>query len=176
MGSRNSELSTVMNRSGRRSSCCHTSLDGAAESPVLGSVQRALVGVVLGRQDVQDTDPVGALGAGLFQRVGEELLTHELVDRLVQQQLERQDVSSDRTGWVGHGSAVPAQADRVPLRVGRAAAVGLGVLPLEQHQLGGAVGRAVLERGVHARAVRAADALTAAGPRRRSRSARCTRR
>ena len=110
---------------------------------------------------MQDPHPRGALGAGLLQGVGQQLLADQLVERLVEQELEREQVAADRTCGVGDRGAVALEPHRVPRRVGRAHPVGLGVLPLHQHELDDTVDGAVQERRVDAGAVRAADALAA---------------
>ena len=106
---------------------------------------------------MDDPHPVGALGMALLELVGEELLTHQLVEGLVEQGLEREHVVAHRAVGSGQRGPVPLPTDGVLLRLWRASAVRLGVLPLQQDQLTTAIRAAVREGGVDARAVRAAD-------------------
>jgi hypothetical protein len=102
---------------------------------------------------VDDAHAVSAEHPVLLEPVGEQLLAHQLVQRLVQHVGERQR-GVDGTGRIRPGSAVPLPAHRVLRRVGTPSSVGLGVLPLQQHQLGEAIHGPVQERRVDARAVR----------------------
>jgi hypothetical protein len=59
---------------------------------MFGSGEGVLVAGVVGRQHVQHSDDLGAVGVVLLQSVGQKLLAHELVERLVEQELDRQQV------------------------------------------------------------------------------------
>lgn len=59
--------------------------------------QALLIRGVGGRQHVHDPDDVGVELALLLQLVGEQLLAHELVERLGQHVLERDDVRPQRS-------------------------------------------------------------------------------
>src|SRR4051794_31504437 len=93
-----------------------------------------------------------------FQRMGQQLLTDELIERLVKDVLEGEEVISHRTRRIGERSAVPCQANLVLLRVGATDPIGLGVLPLDEDELDHPVLRAVQKRSIDAGAVRAPDA------------------
>jgi hypothetical protein len=113
-------------------------------------VKGLLIGVVGGVQDVKHAHPVRAFGCGLLESVCEQLLTHELVERLVEQQLEGQQVTVDGSFRVEDGLLVPAPPLGIALRVWVAQPIGLGVLPLHQHELDDSVRSPVQECSVDA--------------------------
>ena len=82
--------------------------------------KRPLVGVVVGREHVEHPDTVGSLGADLLELVGEQLLANQLAERLVEQQVGRQEVDTYRPGRVLGEAEVSRPASRVALGLRRA--------------------------------------------------------
>ncbi len=107
---------------------------------------------------MHDAHPVRSEHVVLLQRMGEQLLPDQLVQRLLQDLGKRQG-RLDRPVGCAPGCAVALPPDLVLRRLLGPRPVGLCVLPLEQHELDEAVLRAVQERCVEARAVGAAHAL-----------------
>src|SRR4051812_35792322 len=91
--------------------------------------------------------------------MGQQLLTDQLIERLIRQVVERQQVVAYRPRGIGEQRAVPLEADGVLSWTDGPERVLLCVLPLHQHQLDDTVSCAVKESGINAGAVRTTGAL-----------------
>ena len=99
---------------------CPDLVDAVPEVAVSGSHEGLLVGQVLGREDVENANDVGALGPILLQPPSEQLLAHQLVERLVEHPL---DVDEFRPEWpVGSAvvGVIAADSSLVVSRIWRA--------------------------------------------------------
>src|SRR5690242_16684998 len=92
--------------------------------------------------------------------MGEELLADQLVERLIEQLMQFEQVGPHRRVRRTNCAAVPSRPGRVLVGFGTPCDIPLGVLPLDQQELGDAVGAAMQERGVDARTPRAPDTST----------------
>lgn len=127
-----------------------------AEGELRWAVQRLLVGEVRCGVDVDDTDDIRVEHPVAFEFMGEQLLTHQLVQRFGEQIVEPEQIGTRRAVGANEERLIAFAPLQVLGQVGLEQAVGLGVPPFDQHELGEAPNGAVQERRVDAGALAAA--------------------